>query len=169
MRKIHNAYADIAEYHCFGCSPTNPIGLKLHFWEEGEWVYAKWTPDKWYEGYLNVLHGGIQATLLDEIADWVLIVKLGTSGVTKNLNITYLKPVFVNQGEITIRAKLVSHEGNSAITYAELMDKEGTVRSHAEIEYFAFPQEVAKQKYFFPEPEKFFEHADDADETDLRR
>jgi len=157
MRKIHNAYADIAEYHCFGCSPTNPIGLKLHFWEEGEWVYAKWTPDKWYEGYLNVLHGGIQATLLDEIADWVLIVKLGTSGVTKNLNITYLKPVYVNQGEITIRAKFISQNENAVMTYAELMDKEGTVRSHAEIEYFAFPPEIAKRKYNFPEPEAFFE------------
>ena len=156
MKKIHNAYADIAEYHCFGCSPTNPIGLRLNFWEEGEWVYAKWTPDKWYEGYLNMLHGGIQASLLDEIADWVIIVKLGTSGVTKNLNITYLKPVFVNQGEITIRAKLLSYEGTSAITYAELMDKAGTVRSHAEIEYFAFPQEIAKKKYNFPNPEAFF-------------
>jgi len=157
-RKIHNAYADIAEYHCFGCSPANSIGLKLNFWEEGEWVYAKWTPDKWYEGYLNMLHGGIQATLLDEIADWVLIVKLGTSGVTKNLNITYRKPVFVNQGEITIRAKLISHNGNSALTYAELLDKEGIVRSHAEIEYFAFPQEIAKQKYNFPDYEAFFKN-----------
>jgi len=157
-RKIHNAYADIAEYHCFGCSPTNPIGLKLNFWEEGEWVYAKWMPEKWYEGYLNMLHGGIQSTLLDEIADWALIVKLGTSGVTKNLNITYLKPVFVNQGEITIKAKLISHNENSALTYAELLDKEGTVRSHAEIEYFVFPQEIAKQKYNFPEYEAFFEN-----------
>ncbi|MCL1969606.1 MAG: PaaI family thioesterase [Bacteroidetes bacterium] len=156
MRKIHNAYADIAEYHCFGCSPTNPIGLKLKFWEEDEWIYAKWTPDKWYEGYLNMLHGGIQASLLDEIADWVIIAKLGTSGVTRNLNITYVKPVFVNQGEITIRAKLLSQTGNAVLTYAELMDKEGTVRSHAEIEYFVFPQEIAKQKYNFPEYEAFF-------------
>ena len=155
-RKIHNAYADIAEYHCFGCSPTNPIGLKLNFWEEDEWVYAQWTPEKWYEGYLNVLHGGMQATLLDEIAIWVIVVKLGTSGVTKNLNITYLKPVFVNQGEITIRAKLVIQDGNSVLIYAELMDQEGTVRSHAEVEYFTFPQEVAKQKYQFPEHEDFF-------------
>jgi uncharacterized protein (TIGR00369 family) len=158
MRKIHNAYADIAEYHCFGCSPTNPIGLKLKFWEEGEWIYAKWTPDKWYEGYLNMLHGGIQATLLDEIADWVIIAKLATSGVTKNLNITYVKPVFVNQGEITIRAKLLSQTGNTVTTYAELADKENIVRSYAEIEYFVFPQEIAKQKYNFPNPEAFFEN-----------
>ena len=157
IKKIHNAYADIAEYHCFGCSPTNPIGLKLTFWEEGEWIYAKWKPDKWYEGYLNMLHGGIQASLLDEIADWVIIVKLKTSGVTKNLNITYLKPVFINQGEITIRAKLISQNGNSVITYAELIDKESVLRSFAEIEYFVFPQEIAKLKYNFPESDAFFE------------
>ncbi len=155
-RKIHNAYAELGDYNCFGCSPNNPIGLRLQFMEEGEWVTAKWTPTQSYEGYINMLHGGIQATLLDEIADWVLIAKLQTSGVTKNLNINYLKPVYVNQGEITLRAKLQSQGERTAIIYTELMDKEGVVRSNAEIEYFVFPQEIAKKKYSFPDPKEFF-------------
>src|SRR5574344_136555 len=156
IRKIHNAYADIADYNCFGCSPTNPIGLQLKFWEEGEFIYAKWKPKRLYEGYLNVLHGGIQATLLDEIADWVLIVKLGTSGVTKILNITYYKPVYVNHGEILLKAKLIRQENHTAFIHTELLDKDGIIRSSAEIEYFIHPQSVAKRKYHFPDPESFF-------------
>ena len=155
-RKIHNAYADIADYNCFGCSPTNPIGLRLSFWEDDEYIYSKWTPKTVYEGYLNMLHGGIQATLLDEIADWVLIAKLGTSGVTKNLKIEYLKPVYVNGGELPIRAKLTAQTRQTATIFTELLDSEGTVRSHAEVEYFVFPPEVAKRKYFFPDHDKFF-------------
>ncbi len=156
MKKIHNAYADLGDYNCFGCSPSNPIGLRLQFIEDGEWIISKWTPEKSYEGYINMLHGGIQATLLDEIADWVLIAKLQTSGVTKNLNINYLKPVFVNHGEITLRAKLQSQGERTAIIYTELLDKDGVVRSNAEIEYFVFPQEIAKKKYSFPDPKEFF-------------
>ncbi len=156
MRKIHNAYADLGDYNCFGCSPSNSIGLQLQFAEDGEWITSKWTPKKQYEGYMNMLHGGIQATLLDEIADWVLIAKLKTSGVIKNLNINYLKPVFLSQGEITLRAKIKSQEGRSAIIYTELLDKDGDIRSHADIEYFVYPQEIARKKYNFPNPEDFF-------------
>lgn len=155
-RKIHNAYADIADYNCFGCAPTNPIGLRLNFWEEGDYIYAEWEPTCHYEGYINMLHGGIQATLLDEIADWVLIVKLGTSGVTKNLNITYHKPVFVNHGTILLKAKLISHQNHTALIHTELLDKTGIVRSSADIEYFVHPQEIAKKKYHLPNYEFFF-------------
>lgn len=68
MKKIQNPYAISGrkEYLCFGCSPNNESGLNLEFWEEGEEVIAKWMPCKSFEGFVNVLHGGIQATLLDE-------------------------------------------------------------------------------------------------------
>ena len=35
-RKMYNAYADLEGYNCFGCSPTNPYGLKCKFVDEGE-------------------------------------------------------------------------------------------------------------------------------------
>jgi len=70
MRKIRNPYAETGktDNQCFGCSPNNPIGLHLEFWEKGEEVIAKWIPRKSLQGFRDVLHGGIQATLLDELA-----------------------------------------------------------------------------------------------------
>ena len=70
MKKIVNPYAKAgrAEYQCFGCSPQNAKGLQMKFQLDGEEVVSVWNPQKWAEGYMNVLHGGIQATLLDEVA-----------------------------------------------------------------------------------------------------
>ena len=70
MKKISNGYVSLKDYNCFGCSPNNGNGLRLHFYSEGDFVISKWTPTHDFEGYHNVLHGGIQATLLDEIANW---------------------------------------------------------------------------------------------------
>ena len=67
MKKIVNPYAKAgrAEYQCFGCSPQNAKGLQMKFQLDGEEVVSVWNPQKWAEGYMNVLHGGIQATLLE--------------------------------------------------------------------------------------------------------
>ena len=73
-RYINNVFAK-DDYHCFACSPTNEIGLRLHFFEEGDYVQAEWKPSKEYEGYPGTIHGGIQSTLLDEIGAWTLISK----------------------------------------------------------------------------------------------
>ena len=71
-RKMYNAYADLEGYNCFGCSPTNPYGLKCKFVDEGEYITCHWVPSENYQGFFHVLHGGIQATLIDEIASWAI-------------------------------------------------------------------------------------------------
>ena len=62
MRKIKNPYTDLEGYNCFGCSPNNPIGLNMEFYEDGEYVISDWEPKKHLTGYGNILHGGIQST-----------------------------------------------------------------------------------------------------------
>ena len=66
MIKLNNPYAEHPDYNCFGCSPFNEFGLHLEFWEDGDDLVAKWQPRKSLEGWMGVLHGGIQATLLEE-------------------------------------------------------------------------------------------------------
>jgi len=156
MKKIHNGYSILKDYHCFGCSPDNPIGLRLDFYEEGEYVISKWTPTHEYEGYHNVLHGGIQATLMDEIANWAIIRKLKQTGVTKSLTVNYSKSVYIHKGELTIRAKIVDTKKNEATVLAELLDAEGDVRSSAMVSYATFPDQVARNKFHFPGYENFF-------------
>ncbi len=155
MRKIYNAYAEIPGYNCFGCSPDNKNGLQLEFFETEEGVQAEWIPKSDFEGYHNHLHGGIQATLMDEIGSWIIPVKIGSSGVTKSLHVNYLKSVFINNGKITITAKLIRFTENIAEVEAKILDKEGVERANALIEYFVFPEDVARKRFYFPGKEKF--------------
>jgi len=68
MIKLKNPYAEFKEYNCFGCSPTNPSGLRMEFHEEGENIVSRWSPGHDHQGFHDLLHGGIQATMMDEIA-----------------------------------------------------------------------------------------------------
>jgi acyl-coenzyme A thioesterase PaaI-like protein len=55
--------------HCFVCGMENPVGLHLHIYEvEPGVVEAEYTAPEHFQGYPGVLHGGIVATLLDEIS-----------------------------------------------------------------------------------------------------
>ncbi len=93
---IRNPYTTQEGHNCFACSPNNHLGLKMQFFEEREYVISEWQPSDQFAGYKNVLHGGIQATVLDEIASWCVQIKLKTAGVTANMNLRYKKPVLVD-------------------------------------------------------------------------
>jgi len=75
MREVNNPYKGLDGYLCFGCCPDNEFGLRLKFSENGEFIESEWEPASYFQGYKNILHGGIQASLLDEIAGWVVSVK----------------------------------------------------------------------------------------------
>ena len=160
MKKIKNPWEDpknIGDYNCFACSPYNQGGLRLEFWEDGEDIITKWNPDKKYEGWVGVLHGGIQATLLDEIGGWVVMLKLKTTGVTSGMNVEYLKPVLVSKGELTIKGRLVEHEGRTAKIDCALYNGDGVECAKAEVNYFVFPEKIAKARYQYPGIEAFYE------------
>jgi len=160
MKKIKNPFLEIAnkhDYNCFGCSPFNEIGLQLDFWEDGDELIAKWQPRKSLEGWTGVLHGGIQATLLDELAGWIVLIKLKTAGVTAAINVEYLKPLTIDKGEITIRGKLISTEKRLAKIECSLFDGGGIEYAKAQLSYFIFPERVAKLKYKYPGIEAFYE------------
>ena len=157
MRKILNPFTKDANYNCFGCSPTNKNGLKLEFYEDGDYVISSWKPVEYLQGYNNVLHGGIQTTLLDEIASWTVNVKAKTAGVTSNINIRFKKTVFINKGAIKLKCRIIEIKRNIAILEAELFDSEGVLCAKAEIQYYLFKLEIAKTKMLYPGYENFFE------------
>lgn len=159
MKKINNPWhdpANIGEYNCFACSPYNNAGLKLDFWEDGDDVLTYWKPERKYEGWIGVLHGGIQATLLDEIGGWLVMVKLGTTGVTADMNVRYLKPVKVQKGQLCIRGRIVATEERIAKIKAELFDGEGEKCAEADLSYFVFPERIARARYHYPGKDAFY-------------
>lgn len=153
--KIRNPF-DPEKNYCFGCGPSNPAGLKLAFEEDEEKLYATWHPSSHYQGYINVLHGGIIATLLDEAGAWCIYVKAGTSGVTSSMTVKYLKPVYISKGPVSIEASLAKTEGKSAKMLCSLFDGEGNKCAEAELDYFIYPQNIARSRYSYPGKEAFY-------------
>ena len=159
MRKIRNPYAATGrpEYQCFACSPNNEIGLQLQFWDDGKDVISKWMPRKSLEGFTNVLHGGIQATLLDELASWVVQTRCKTVGVTSSMEISYRRPVQISAGEITLRGRVKEAGTRVAIIETELLGNDGKVCATALVKYFLFNHEKATTEYFYPGADAFYE------------
>ena len=159
MKKIINVHRndDPEKYRCIGCSPHNPIGIKLEFWDDGECIISKWQPRPEFMGWVNVLHGGIQATLMDEIAAWVVYTKCATAGVTAELNVKYRKTVYTDQGEITIKGQLKEQNRRLAIIHTEIFNIKNELCAEADVKYFIFPEEVAKEKFYYPGVDAFYE------------
>lgn len=160
-KTILNPFIKSETYNCFGCAPRNPLGLKLEFREEGEWITSDWTPSRDYEGWLNVLHGGIQTTLLDELGSWVVFVKMGTAGVTSKLEIRFLKPVHVDKGTVKIKGRIVETRRNIAIIEAFLFSGDGELCAESIMHYFAFSKQKAQEFMMFPGREAFYENEAD--------
>ncbi len=149
MKKLTNPWKDVEGYYCFGCAPSNPAGVKMEFYEDGEDIVSLWKPQPQFQGWLNTLHGGIQAVLLDEICAWVVIRKKQTTGVTFKMETKYLKPIQTDVDQITIRARLVQEKRQVNIIQAEIYNEKGEVCTEATCTYFTVPQEQAKKEFFF--------------------
>jgi uncharacterized protein (TIGR00369 family) len=157
MIKLKNPYADYPEYNCFGCSPHNSFGLRMEFFEDGERVVSRWEPDTRFQGFHDVLHGGIQSTLIDEIASWVVFVKLGTAGVTCRLNVAFRAPVLISRGIITLHARFVQQRRHLATIKVDLFDGMETLCSEGSVDYFLLSRERAEKEFRFPGKAAFFE------------
>ena len=159
MRTIINPWAGQAGYNCFGCAPHNAIGLGMQFSEDGDDIVSLWPVDERYAGFKGVLHGGIQATLHDEIASWVVFIKLKTAGYTEELNVRYLSPVYVKNSPLTLRARLATSSDKRATLSTVLYDATGKACSESTASYAIVPAHIASRMFAYPGIEAFFASA----------
>jgi uncharacterized protein (TIGR00369 family) len=92
--------------YCFVCGPRNPAGLKLDFSFDGKSIETRFVPKKEHQGYMNIIHGGIIATLLDEVMV-KLAIALHMPAVTAQMDIRLKKALPVGQ-QITVSAEMNS-------------------------------------------------------------
>lgn len=80
-----------ADHHCFACGGTNPIGMRLHI-ELGEGTASTtWVAGDDYVGWSDKLHGGIIATMLDEVMAWAPS-SYDSWAVTAEMTVRYRSP-----------------------------------------------------------------------------
>lgn len=149
MKRIINPWKGLEGYNCFGCAPNNEAGVKMEFYEDGDEVVSIWKPRPEYQGWINTLHGGIQAVLLDEICAWVILRKLQTTGVTSKMETRYMKSVLTTEDHLTLRARIVEIKRNVILVEARLYNSKDELCTKALCTYFTFSQEKAGSEMHF--------------------
>lgn len=96
------------EQPCFGCGPEHPAGFRLRFSEEGDEVVTRFVPGDGYQGPPGIMHGGLVATLADELGAWVLVMKLGKFGFTASMNLKLHRAVRTGV-EVAGRARIAKN------------------------------------------------------------
>ena len=114
---------------CFICGLENPVGLKLRIYEvEPGIIETTYTAPEHFQGYPGVLHGGIVATILDEISGRSM---MGDSSAprfmyTAKLEVKYRKNVPTGK-PLRIVGKAGKTKGRMAEGWAGIYDEEGTL------------------------------------------
>lgn len=83
---------EFAEHNCFACGTLNTTGLGLVLHLEHERSWTDLTLDRRFEGWEGIAHGGIVATILDEVMAWSLVAG-DNWGVTARLSVEFRRPV----------------------------------------------------------------------------
>lgn len=93
-KKITFPWERLPTHICFGCSPQNAKGLKMKFYQTAEAdIACRVMIPEYLQGYPGVVHGGISATILDEISGHVLLYAHQRVPMTVNLNCHWIKPL----------------------------------------------------------------------------
>ena len=132
-------------HSCFVCGEANPIGLRLKFETDGRLVRARFCPRPEHIGFRNTVHGGILATLLDEIMVWACAVPTRRFAYCAEFSIRYLKPARPLE-EIIATAELTENRRNKLfVARGELRDAQGVVLATATGKYLPIREAEAKE------------------------
>jgi acyl-coenzyme A thioesterase PaaI-like protein len=79
-------------HNCFACGTLNTGGLHLDLHVDGERCWTDLEIPERFQGWDEIAHGGIVATILDEVMAWSL-VDADNWGLTARLSIAFKRPV----------------------------------------------------------------------------
>ncbi len=115
--------------YCFVCGPKNSIGLKLDFSFDGKTIKTQFIPQKEHQGYMNIVHGGIISTLLDE-AMIKLAIEMEIPAVTAQMDIRLRKAVNVGE-KISVVAEILENTKKLLTAYAKAVTDDNEVIADA--------------------------------------
>lgn len=116
---------------CFACGTENPIGMHLSIKEDENGVYAPIRLNNLFQGYQQVIHGGIVSTILDEMAVWASFKK-GHKAVTAEMNVRIKKPMLADN-EYIASGKVLNVKHKLVLAQAEIKDIDNNLVACAEV------------------------------------
>lgn len=115
-RELKDSLSD--DGYCFACGALNPIGLHMEVSYLENKATSRLALKREFQGWNDIVHGGVVATILDEIMAHAVMHYVGKS-VTTSLQITYRAPLHVGQ-EIQAAGYVVEQKSRAAVARGEI-------------------------------------------------
>jgi uncharacterized protein (TIGR00369 family) len=112
---------------CFGCGGANERGMLLAFEQDdaAQRIRGSFRLGAEYQGGVGFIHGGIIATVLDEVMGKVCRFR-GVHAVTAEMTVEYLRPVPVDK-DLVVEGHEVEMRGRNLFMVGEIRNVAGQV------------------------------------------
>jgi uncharacterized protein (TIGR00369 family) len=127
---------------CFVCGEANSAGLRLRFETDQQIVKTRFVPRPEHIGFKQTVHGGIIATVLDEIMVWACAVHTRRFAFCAEMNVRFLQPLRPNQAAVAQGRLISNRRGKLFEARAELLDEAGAVLATATGKYLPIKGET---------------------------
>jgi uncharacterized protein (TIGR00369 family) len=132
--------------HCFGCGGANPRGMQLTFEQDdaAQRIRGAFRVQADYQGGPGFVHGGIVATLLDEVM--AKVSRFGNDyAFTAEMTVEYRKPVPVDE-DVIVEGWEVKRDGRNLFREGEIRDASGVVLARSRGRFVSIDRERFQAK-----------------------
>src|SRR5947209_8662316 len=112
-------------HSCFVCGESNPVGFKLRSETDGRIVRAHFVFRPEHVGFKQTVHGGLTATILDEIMTWACAVQTKRFAYCAELSLRYLQPVRPHEPMLATAELIANRRGRLFEAKADLLNESG--------------------------------------------
>lgn len=107
--------------YCFVCGKANELGLRIDWKTEGKTTRALVRLPKVFQGWKDLVHGGILAAILDE-AMTRLAWQVHGSAVTAEITVRYLQPAKIGE-TLTVNGSIEEPSGRLILASSEIRNE----------------------------------------------
>jgi uncharacterized protein (TIGR00369 family) len=132
---------------CFGCGGANARGMKLVFEadEASRRIIGKFRLGPEYQGATGFIHGGIIATVLDEVMSKVSRFS-NVRAVTAEITVEYLRPVRVDE-ELRVEGFATRRDGRELYHEGEIRNTAGVLLARGRGRFVIIDRERYNKKH----------------------
>lgn len=127
---------------CFVCGNKNDYGLKVDFFLDKGVSRAEYVAQAKFQGYKDLLHGGIISALLDEVMIKSVIAK-GVLVVTAGIEVRFLKPVKIGE-KLSLEGKVTGKQKKIYVAEGNITNSKGEIVATGKGKFFKVTEKMQK-------------------------
>lgn len=111
--------------NCFVCGDENKCGLKVDFFDREGVATAEYKASPDFEGYKDILHGGVISALLDEVMIKAILAR-DILAVTASIEVKFKQPVKTGE-KLLLEGRILEDKGRIVTTQGKVLKEDNSV------------------------------------------